>query len=185
MNRKYVRIVASVLALALLLLIVILHSRTMQTPGDAFLKTAEIQREEKVFTSHGVMQKPEFERLMRTQGKSINGEATSANDIQYEIDIFNKNRGKSPYNSVRRLVALSALLSACNASLPLVAHEHVYQIGISVLQSDAGEASIGIMMLGDLRDKRAIPYLMPYLLNPNKDVRTCAKYSLRKLGVSS
>jgi hypothetical protein len=149
---------------------------------NQFAGPPEARRSAETVVASGIMKRDELNRLLVISAK---GTGVTPNEAGIVISDVESHHGSGAKDMAARSIALVSLIGVARGPLSIQDHERVYKIGLSCLGGNVGEISAGAVILGRLQDKRAIPFLLPYVNNPDSNVQKCVKYGLKQLGVKA
>ena len=172
---------AGLLLVALGIVLAVVHKRDRLSDSDVM--TANW------VSTHGVATRDDYIRTARLRDSAGNGNPLTEEDVDWLLAFANDPRYRGTSLSDRRMYACGPLIFAGRKRLPVTRRERVYDFALSLTHESGsddvsqGNRMAGCRILGNLKDKRAIPVLQALRQSGDKETVRFAEDALDHLGI--
>lgn len=180
-SNRIVLIMGAVFLLAVASTVFIIKRNTLSQPQEVTAKWVE---------ANGVATRDEYIRTVRLQDSAGEGHALNEQEVDWLLVFANDPRFQGERQARRRMYASGPFVFTDTKKLSAAERSKVYDFGVSLLltpdQSDISSNDhilTACRILGNVRDKRAIPLLKPLLNSNDREVRRFAAKALDRLGI--
>jgi len=146
--------------------------------GQQLLQRPDIQREIAEAPKHGNFTSEEMRRAITASAAAIDRRPVSHDDVDWMLSNVSKDNPDSKKVG-RRLFLLTQI--SIIASSPSLSDDEKSRIYTTTIPYLSGPTEI----MAHMRDRRSIPLLLPYADSSVKPIRTCARFALKQMGVST
>ncbi len=181
MKKPPFKVALTVSALALMAGSLVLHERVAHTGGLEDLPL--VKQVGVMVSSHGLMQLSDYNHFIAMQANLCRGQNPSPDDIDFAFRFAASHPGSSMSAVVQRTYAQSTLMMLSSSPQTDEVKQRLYAMSLPMLSGNPSDTTCAIVILGFLKDKRAVPYLRPFVNSQDVNERQCAVRSLHLLGV--